>query len=115
MAPVADVTDVLIVGASARAAAFSALRAGMRPWCIDLFADADLQARCPVKALNSDNYPDGFARAMRQGPPGPWLYVGGLENRPALVVKLARERTLWGNDANVLSVVRTPDVWSELL
>ncbi len=32
---------LLIFGASARAAAFSALRAGLQPWCADLFADAD--------------------------------------------------------------------------
>jgi len=36
-----DEAQVLIVGASARAAAFSALRAGLRPWCADLFADLD--------------------------------------------------------------------------
>ena len=37
---------LLIFGASARAAAFSALRAGLAPWCVDLFADADLRGRC---------------------------------------------------------------------
>jgi len=36
--------DLLILGASCRAAAFSALRAGFRPRCADYFADRDLAA-----------------------------------------------------------------------
>ena len=43
--------NLILFGASTRAAAFSALRAGLRPWCADLFADADLQARCPAMRL----------------------------------------------------------------
>ena len=35
--------SVVIFGASVRAAAFSALRAGLRPWCADLFADFALK------------------------------------------------------------------------
>src|SRR5215813_1264313 len=93
---------LLIFGASARAAAFSALRAGLRPWCADLFADTDLRACCPALALDPGSYPQGFVQAARQGPPGPWLYTGGLENRPDLVRRLARQRPLWGNDASVL-------------
>ena len=48
---------LLIVGASARAAAFSALRAGLRPWCADLFGDDDLRARCFAQRCDSANYP----------------------------------------------------------
>ncbi len=43
--------DVLIFGASTRAAAFSAVRCGLRPHCADYFADRDLAAICPVGAL----------------------------------------------------------------
>jgi predicted ATP-grasp superfamily ATP-dependent carboligase len=106
---------LLILGASARAAAFSALRAGLRPWCADLFADTDLKACCVAFRLEPVDYPQGFVRVARQGPPGPWLYTGGLENRPALVRRLARERPLWGNDAPVLRVVRSPRAVSDLL
>ena len=49
MLPNAD--NLILFGASTRAAAFSALRAGLRPWCADLFADADLQAHCPAMRL----------------------------------------------------------------
>jgi predicted ATP-grasp superfamily ATP-dependent carboligase len=107
--------SLLIFGASARAAAFSALRAGLRPWCADLFADTDLRACCPSLALAPGSYPQGFVQASRQGPPGPWLYTGGLENRPDLVRRLARQRPLWGNDASVLRIVRSPRAVRELL
>jgi hypothetical protein len=43
--------DVLILGASARAAAYSARRADLQPACIDLFADRDLAAVCPSRRI----------------------------------------------------------------
>jgi predicted ATP-grasp superfamily ATP-dependent carboligase len=104
----AEYEHLLIFGASARAAAFSALRASLRPWCADLFADADLHARCPAQALPPGAYPQGFARLSERGPAGPWLYTGGLENRRALVRRMARRRPLWGNDAAVLARARSP-------
>ncbi len=100
--------SVLIVGASTRAAGFSALRAGLRPWCADLFRDADLRARCATLAVPADQYPHALLQVARQAPPGPWLYTGALENRPTLVGQLARQRPLWGNDAPVLALVRSP-------
>ena len=44
---------VLIIGASTRAAAFSALRAGLTPRCLDYFADRDLAAICTVDRVES--------------------------------------------------------------
>ena len=87
--------NVLIVGASTRAAAFSALRAGLRPRCLDLFADADLAARCPVARLDPDGPFD---------PPAcdAWLYTGSMEARPDLVelqvFTTARHTKLWNYD-----------------
>src|SRR5436305_512296 len=106
---------LLLFGASARAAAFSALRAGLRPWCADLFGDTDLRAVCPTLTLAIKEYPEGFLRAAAAGPPGPWLYTGGLENRPALVDALARRRPLWGNRGDVLRRVRSPAAVAALL
>lgn len=99
---------ILIVGASARSAAASAVRAGLRPWCLDLFADLDLQRLAPVRAIPPGGYPHALAELLPQGPPGPWLYTGALENRPQLVRCLASRRPLWGNDAPVLRVARSP-------
>ena len=104
-----DADNLLLFGASTRAAAFSALRAGLRPWCADLFADADLQARCPAMRLPSA-YPHGFLDWIGADPPGPWMYTGGLENRPWLVERLARRRPLWGNDRPALLLARNPAV-----
>ncbi len=103
--------NLLLFGASTRAAAFSALRAGLRPWCFDLFADADLQAHCPVMRLRG-RYPQGFLDLIEVDVPGPWLYTGGLENWPALVGRMARCRPLWGNDESTLQRIRSPQVWT---
>jgi predicted ATP-grasp superfamily ATP-dependent carboligase len=97
---------LIIVGASARAAAASALRAGFSPWCADLFADADLAAACPVCRLEPRHYPRGLIAALKDAPPGPWLYTGALENHPDLVARVARP--LLGNPAETLRRVRDP-------
>ncbi|MEK6239471.1 MAG: ATP-grasp domain-containing protein [Planctomycetales bacterium] len=102
--------SLLILGASARAAAFSALRGGFRPVCGDLFADADLAAQCPVSKPN--DYPGGLADLALAAPSGPWLYVGALENHPELVRTVADARPLWGNFPSVLRRVRDPFQWT---
>jgi predicted ATP-grasp superfamily ATP-dependent carboligase len=103
----ADSQPLLIFGASARAAAFSALRAGLDPWCVDLFADEDLRACCPGFRLLG-RYPEGFLDALENAPPGPWMYTGGLENWPQLVRQLVGRRLLWGNDDAALACARDP-------
>ncbi len=97
---------ILIFGASARATAFSALRAGMEPWCADLFADADLRARCLATRLQPGQYPHGFLGLVLGDAPGPWMYTGALENRPELIDRMARVRPLWGNAPGLLAGVR---------
>jgi uncharacterized protein len=100
--------SIVLVGASVRAAAFSALRAGLRPWCADLFGDLDLKQRCPSVVVPVSGYPSSLVEVVAQAPPGPWIYTGALENRPAFVRQLAEARVLWGNAPHVLSVVRSP-------
>ncbi len=99
---------LIIVGASARAAAFSALRAGLRPWCADLFADVDLRQHCPVERVPVERYPEGLPHALESMPPGPWMYTGALENQRKIVRRLCALRPLWGNRARVLKPVRSP-------
>jgi len=105
----ADEQSLIIVGASARAAAFSALRAGLRPWCIDLFADTDLRACCPAIAIAQSDYPERLREVIETAPQGPWMYTGGLENHPRLVGQIAAKRLLWGNARSVLERVRSPE------
>ncbi|MEX0936343.1 MAG: ATP-grasp domain-containing protein [Pirellulales bacterium] len=98
--------SIAIIGASARAAAQSARRAGLSPWAADLFADVDLRACCPATRI--DRYPHQFVSALAAAPPGPWMYVGGLENHPELVDQMARQRPLLGVAGQSLRRVRDP-------
>lgn len=98
-------TDRLIIlGASCRAAAFSALQAGFQPYTIDLFADRDLTAVCTAAKI--ERYPQDFLEALAGAPQAPWMYTGGLENYPKLVDKLAEIRPLQGNCGDTLKRVR---------
>ena len=102
-------SDLIIVGASARAAAASAQRAGLVPWTADLFADADLRAmvpgavRCPV-----GQYPGGPSSTSFATPRRPVDVHRGLENHPNLIRDMAEVRPLWGNGPNALAACRSP-------
>lgn len=104
-------TDLFIVGASTRAAAASALRAGFRPWCLDLFGDADLVRACPCRTVPLAGYAEAMMKLLDDGPPGPWMYTGGFENHPS-VFALAKRR-LWGNLGPVVERVREPSVFRD--
>ena len=95
-----------IVGASARAAAHSALRAGFQPVTADLFADADLGAFATATRIAP--YPDGLLDWLRAVEPPAWMYTGALENHPDLVDQMAWIAPLWGSPGDVLTRVRSP-------
>jgi len=108
-----SIHKLAIVGASARAAAFSALRAGFEVEAADFFADADLQRVCPVKRISG--YPDAVAEWLAETECDAWLYTGGMENHPELVDSLASLRPLLGNDGDSLRAVRDPLALQEAL
>jgi len=99
---------ILILGVSARAAAASARRAGLEPFCIDLFADRDTHLLADCLRCPPEEYPRGLFRLAKQAPPMPWMYTGGLENYPELIDALAKERTLFGNESRQIRSVRDP-------
>jgi uncharacterized protein len=103
--------DLIVAGASVRAAAHSALRAGLRLYAIDQFADRDLSAICPAAKIRK--YPHDCLTALGDAPQSPWMYTGGLENYPRLVDRMAEIRPLWGNSGNVLRRVRDPSLLAE--
>ncbi|MDE2506948.1 MAG: ATP-grasp domain-containing protein, partial [Planctomycetota bacterium] len=103
-----------IVGASTRAAAFSALRAGLSPRCADLFADLDLMSAAIAVRVDIHNYPSRLRSLERIQPAAPFLYTGGLENEPDLIDDLASCRELWGNPGNVLRAARDPSRVAEV-
>jgi predicted ATP-grasp superfamily ATP-dependent carboligase len=98
----------LIFGASARAAAFSALRCGLVPRCADYFADRDLALACHVDRIDPADKARQFTAISDSLAPSPWFYCGGLENHPELVDRISRTRRLWGVDSQSLRAVRDP-------
>ena len=111
---------VLIVGASARAAAQSAQRANLCPLAVDRFADADLAVCCPVRRL--ERYPAELLKLVSENtsqhwpqPPDGWMYVGALENRPQLIARLATRLPLLGNGSEVLRRVRSVNLLAKVL
>ena len=98
--------QVSLIGASTRAAAFSAWRAGWQARASDLFGDIDLRRRAAFEPVG--DYPSAFVDFLRHGPDAPWVYTGGLENHPEIVDHLAAYRPVWGNPGNVLREVRNP-------
>ena len=106
---------LFIVGASARAAAFSALRAGFVPSCADLYADRDLRQKCLCSRIPAHSYPAAIENLLRNERMTPWIYTGALENRPRLLERWAAERPLWGNSAEMLAKARSPSLLHDML
>ena len=96
--------DLLIIGASARAAASSSLRAGLTPLCLDIFADLDLSQQCRVQRI--DDYPTGLVDALESLPPMPVVYLGGLENHADVLRTVESSHELWGNPYDTVAKVR---------
>ncbi|WP_437186398.1 ATP-grasp domain-containing protein [Planctomicrobium sp. SH668] len=103
--------DLIIVGASTRAAAFSALRAGLRPYCLDAFGDADLAARVPGQVI--PDYPDGLIPILKTMPRLPVVYTGGIENRADILDYLDENFELWGNRKDAVARVRDAAVLAD--
>lgn len=104
---------LIVLGASVRALAFSAVRAGFQPLAFDLFADRDLAALCPAVRLSQ--YPRDFITALATTPNVPWMYTGGLENYPHLINQLAKMRPLLGNSGSAVRAARDPVLFGQIV
>ena len=102
-----------LVGASARAAAFSALRAGLLPYCWDLFADTDLAAVAEVQKIPRLSDDSLFDSDARRGLP--LMQVGGMENLPEWLARASATGPVWANSPQVLLRVRDPIELSDTL
>lgn len=100
--------NLLICGASARAAAASAVRAGLQPAAIDRFADRDLISLCTTQRVPDAQYPSSLLALAGAHPPSGWLYTGALENHPELIDRITERHRLYGNDGATLRAVRDP-------
>ncbi|MFG0333280.1 MAG: hypothetical protein ACF8TS_07965, partial [Maioricimonas sp. JB049] len=101
-----DSPPLLLVGASTRAMAFSAIRSGFRPICCDRFADADLQAVAETHRIA--DWPEGILEILDRYPDVPVMYGGALENAPELLNRIAGSHPLWGVHSGPLAAVRDP-------
>ena len=106
------VKPLIIVGASARAAAFSAHRAGYAPYWLDQFGDEDLCQRFRGEMIS--DYPAGAVALIGKAPDAPFIFTGALENHPGVLEELCRQRTLLGNMKPVCHRVRDPSGLNEV-
>jgi predicted ATP-grasp superfamily ATP-dependent carboligase len=97
---------LLIVGASTRAAAASAVRAGYRPLCVDQYGDRDLQTFAEIIPRTAQ--PAEWLSALHARGPLEWIYTGGLENQWELISQINTRHTLRGCGPDCLSRVRDP-------
>lgn len=101
---------VLLIGASCRAMAASARRAGWIPLCADPFGDRDLYS--PGGAVLIRDYPASLINDLAHFRADAWCYTGGLENEPEIIASLEDEAgrlgPLWGVGANALAECRDP-------
>ena len=104
---------LIIIGASARAAAFSAYRAGYTPYWMDQFGDEDLRQRFRGSIIG--DYPQAAVELIAEAPDAPFLFTGAMENHPGVLEQLCRQRTLLGNPRQVCSRVRDPALLYEAL
>lgn len=105
--------NLLIIGASTRSAAFSALRSGLKPLCLDAFADLDLRANARVQRI--ENYPHGLIAALHALPRLPLLYVGGMECYPDVLEVAAEYHELLGNGPDVVQACRHPETLATIV
>ncbi|MCA9214639.1 MAG: ATP-grasp domain-containing protein [Planctomycetales bacterium] len=105
---------ILIIGASARAAAASALRAGFQVVAADLFADADLRQAANA-AFKISEYPEGFEQVLRSASYDHWMITGALENYANLIDKWRSEFPNYrGCDSIAIASVRS-NAWQRVL
>lgn len=109
-----DAPALVIVGASARAMATSAVRAGFRVFTADLFGDHDLREFADGVATISP-YPKGVHDAVAGFPVAPVLYTGAFENFPSVIEELAMTRPLVAASSRSLARARSPDALASAL
>ena len=119
---------VMVVGLSARALAMAARRAGLVPFAVDLFADADTRALAAAyRQVPGDGAgglePDALAGAAESLARAAHeaghalaglIYANGFEAAPATLACLGRQWTLLGNSPETLAKLKNPRVFAAL-
>jgi len=117
----ADRPDIVAVALSARALAAAAVRAGLRPAAVDLFADEDARrlaapcVRLPSAGLrlDADALLDALSAPALRGVP--LVYGSGFEDDPTLLARIAAGRPLLGNPPDAVARTKDPFAFAALL
>lgn len=107
---------LLIVGASTRAAAWSAVRAGLQPVCVDVFADEDL--RQVAEVLSVADYPHSLPADLSHVCCDAWMVTGAMENHVAILKFLDQSPRFGqrcGPSADAVAQLRDPAWLAERL
>lgn len=107
--------DIALIALSARPLAASAARAGFAALSFDLFADLDTcahTARC-VRVHKKNGFAfdgDDLIKALRSLAPAglPVVLGGGLEDDPALMMRIAERNPILGNAPETVRVLKDP-------
>ncbi|WP_448187988.1 ATP-grasp domain-containing protein [Azospirillum sp. sgz301742] len=115
--PPAERPDVVVAALSARALAAAARRAGRTPAAIDLFGDGDTRslAKPSIRLPHMDTATmlEALARPELRG--APLVYGAGFEDDPARLARIAAERPVLGNAADVVARAKDPFAFAALL
>ncbi len=109
--PSTSIPRLLILGASTRAAAWSARRAGFQPVCADQFADRDLQQIAKVVPVR--DYPASLPDDLSGIHADAWMLTGAMENHRDVLRQLQQHENLGcycGPDEMAITHLRDP-VW----
>ncbi len=117
----AERPDIVVAALSARALAAAARRLGRRPAAIDLFGDRDTRlladpcVRLPSAAMRIDA--DALLDTLRRPELRrvPLVYGSGFEDDPPLLARIAEDRPVLGNPAELLARVKDPFAFAALL
>jgi uncharacterized protein len=107
-------TDSLILaGASVRSLAESAVACGLNPYCVDMFADADLSALLKENGhpapIRIDLFSEIPAAIEHLTPEIPLIWTGGLENHPHTLRQIEIQRPVFGTTSESLQALRSPE------
>lgn len=105
--------ELIIVGASTRSTAYSAVRAGFQPFCVDQYVDQDLKEIAEVIPKIDDS--SHWLRLLNQRPSQDWIYTGALENQPDLIEQISQKHRLNGCHTKILKLARNPFFLEQIL
>lgn len=114
--------NVILIGASVRSFAQSALRDGIFPVCVDMFCDADLRTFLQDYGLRDAfwcrqiaSFAEAAGAVVDVDPNVPVIVLGGLENHEVGFRQLLAQRTVIGPDWDTIEQLRNPQCLSSKL